>query len=230
MINHKIIIVEDEVLIAEDLKDILITLGFVNTYLAHDKKSGIELIDKIKPHLVLLDIRMEQELDGLDIANYINENHQMPFIFITAHSDMHTIKEIVKTSPAGYITKPFKKTDLYATINIALEKQLSKKQTQLKLKDGYETMVINHTDINYIESDGNYVTIFTTQKKYLSRQTLDSILSEINSSLFFKTHRSYVINMSKVQSYSKKDVTINNNVIPLSRNLVDDFEMKFKAI
>lgn len=230
MEQHKILIIEDEILIAEDLKDILESFGFKHIFLAHEKKEGIALIEKINPDVVLLDIRMNKEFDGLEIGGLIHNKFHIPFIYITAHSDINTIKEIVKTNPTGYITKPFKKSDLFANINLALSHKITIQSGQLKLKEGYETFLLNHSDINYIESDGNYVTIYGVQKKHLSRQSLESIYEELNSNLFFKTHRSYIVNLSKVKRYSKKDIILNDDVtIPLSRNLVNEFENCIKA-
>ena len=100
-----------------------------------------------------------------------------------------------------------------------------------KLKDGHEIVLIPFADINYIESDGNYVIIYCTSKKYLSRQKLESIYEELNSPIFCKAHRNYIVNMGKVQRYSKKDIILlNNTVIPLSRSLVDDFEKRTKLV
>ena len=231
MEKTKILIVDDEVLIAEDLKDILKSFGFKKTELCHDKESAIRMLHSFLPDVVLLDIRMERELDGLEIGEYIKSNFNTPFIFITAHSDVAMIKEIVKTKPAGYITKPFKKSDLFANINLALE-QLRNKQSakkQLQLKDGYKTLLVDFDEINYIESEGNYLNIFCDSRKLLSRQSLDSILEELDRDMFFKIHRSYIVNLKKITMYSKKEVNIKDLAIPISRNCVQEFEKKMNS-
>lgn len=231
MDTHKILIIEDEVLIAEDLKDMLVSFGFTTIFLAHDKSDGIALLESTMPDLVLLDIRMKHELDGLDIGNLINEKYQIPFIYITAHSDINTIREIVKTNPTGYITKPFKKSDLFANINLALSQKATKTNTQLVFKDGANTVFINYEDIYYIESENNYLTIFCVSKKYMCRQTIETFLDELTSPMFFKPHRSYIVNLSNVVSYSKKDITLSNHkVIPLSRSSSEDFEKQLKLV
>jgi DNA-binding LytR/AlgR family response regulator len=217
----KILIVEDEVLIAEDLKDILKTFGLKKIEMVHDKASALENLRLTKPDIALIDIRMEKELDGLEIGEFIQNNYKLPFIFITAHSDIEMIKKIIKTKPVGYITKPFKKSDLFANINLAIEQLTT--NNKLFIKDGYSTHVINISEILYIESEGNYINIFTSNKKYLSRQNMESILLDIDSNDFLKIHRSYVVNLNKVKKYSSKEVIINEIMLPISKTFYDVF-------
>lgn len=221
MEHIKILIVEDEVLIAEDLKDILKTFGLKKIEMVHDKTSALENLRLNKPDIAILDIRMEKELDGLEIGEFIQNNYKLPFIFITAHSDIEMIKKIIKTKPVGYITKPFKKSDLFANINLAIEQLTT--NNKLFIKDGYSTHVININEIVYIESEGNYINIFTSGKKYLSRQNMESVLLDLDSNDFLKIHRSYIINLNKVKKYSSKEVIINEITLPISKTFYDVF-------
>ncbi len=221
----KILIVDDEILIAEDLKDILLSLEFENIELAHDKLEAIAKLKLLNPDLVLLDIRMERELDGLEIAEYINSNNKIPFIYITAHSDVEMIKKIVKTKPSGYITKPVKKSDLYASIYVVCEKQ---NKSKIILKDGYKNIIINMDDINYIESEGNYINVFGDSKKIVSRQSIDGFLKELDETMFLRIHRSYIVNIKKVSKFSKKELIIGTTTLPISRNYIDIFEARIK--
>lgn len=224
MENIAVLIVDDEVLIAEDLKDSLLSFGIKKIDMAHDKKSAIETLKQFDPDIILLDIRMENETDGLEIGNYIAENTQKPFIYITAHSDVKMIANIIKTNPVAYITKPIKKSDLYASIGLAVKKIRLAEKNRLKIKDGHSTVLIPHNTILYIKSDGNYVDIYCDTKKYSIRQSLDSLVSELDSSIFFKIHRSYVVNTSKIVRFSKKEVVINSTSLPVSRNLNKELE------
>ena len=196
--------------------------------MVHDKASALEHLRLNKPDIAILDIRMEKELDGLEIGEYIQNNYKLPFIFITAHSDIEMIKKIIKTKPVGYITKPFKKSDLFANINLAIEQLTT--NNKLFVKDGYSTHVININEIVYIESEGNYITIFTSGRKYLSRQNMESILLDLDSNDFLKIHRSYVVNLKKVKKYSSKEVIINEITLPISKTFYDVFIEKMKKI
>jgi len=226
MKSMKILIVEDEILIAEDLKDNLVSFGHDTVEMAHNKKDAIALVQTYDPDLVLLDVRMENERDGIDIGEYISANFQKPFIYITAHSDVNMVKEIVKTKPAGYITKPVKKSDLFAAISLVSEQLAVKENNVFKIKDGYSTVIIPIDSIIYVESEGNYVNIFCDEKKYVARQSLESIIDELPDSNFFRIHRSYLINIKKVSKFSRKEVDMGKIVLPISRNLADDFTLR----
>lgn len=228
MENQKILIVDDEVLIAEDLKDILESFGYKEIYLAHSKNEAIKQLEKLNPDIALLDIRMENELDGLELGEYINANHRIPFIYITAHSDIAMIKNIVKTKPAGYITKPFKKSDLFASLNLVAGNLEKTKNNSLLIKDGYKTLIIPFDDIFYIEGEGNYINIFCQSRKAVSRQSLDSIMEQLDPETFYRIHRSYIINMFKTAAYSKKEVDIHGSKLPVSRNIADEFDTAMK--
>jgi two-component system, LytTR family, response regulator LytT len=162
MEHLKILIVEDEVLIAEDLKDTLVEFGITKIEMAHNKIIAMQYIHSFIPDIVLLDIRMKNELDGLDVGKYLMRETTIPFIYITAHSDVAMIKDIIKTKPISYITKPFKESDLFASINLAME-QLQKQapvKKQIKLDTGKSINMVEIDDIQYIESERNYITVY----------------------------------------------------------------------
>lgn len=112
----KFLIIEDEIMIAEVLKDYLISFGYSQIQMVHDKPSALILINSFKPDIILLDIRMERERVGLEIGTFLNQKSNASFIYITAHSDTEILMEIMATNPAGYLNKPIKKSDLLATI------------------------------------------------------------------------------------------------------------------
>lgn len=229
MNNLKILIVEDEVLIAEDLKDMLISFGIDDIEMAHDKGAALETLETFKPDVVLLDIRMEKETDGIEIGEHISKNYQKPFIYITAHSDVEMIRRIVKTKPLAYITKPVKKSDLFASISLAQEQMKGATNATLKIKDGFSTLVIPIDVILYVESEGNYINIYCDKKRHVSRQSLDSIAEELGNHLFFRTHRSYLVNVARITSYSRKEVVLGDVILPISRNVADEFQQFMNA-
>jgi two-component system, LytTR family, response regulator LytT len=229
--NFKILIVDDEVLIAEFLKDELLALGYDNIELAHHKQQALLKIIEFNPQLILLDIRMKTEREGIEIADEINKSYNIPFIFITAHSDKDIVKQALATKPVGYITKPFKKIDVYAAVHLAetnSEKQTTKTR-QLIIKDGTNNTLIPFNDITFIEGEGNYVTIYYDDKKQLSRQSLEGTMKDLDDERFFKLHRSFIINLNKVTSFTKKNVIIMDKSIPISRAALADFELAMKT-
>lgn len=215
--KFKILIVEDEVLIAEVLKDELVSLGYENIILTHNKNQAYLKLNEYKPDLVLLDIRMKSEQEGIEIAREINTKYKIPFIFITAHSDKHILQTALETNPAGYITKPFKQIDVYAAIKIVENKPENIKEEYLVFKDNYADVKLSVNEILYVQSDDNYIHIYTLAKRYMIRNTLSWFKDNTSNSLFHQTHRSYIVNVSKITKSNSKFVWINSVQIPVSR-------------
>jgi len=120
MSEFKILIVEDEVFIAEDLRDTLEELGYEVCSVCYDSEKAAKELYRCVPDLVMLDITIRGQKDGIQLAEIINEHHQMPFIYLTSHSDKETLRRAKHTRPRGYIVKPFKESDLASSIEIAL--------------------------------------------------------------------------------------------------------------
>lgn len=121
--KNRILIVEDEGIVARYIADRLERLGY---YVPTTVSSGTEAITAAKtekPDLILMDIMIEGELDGVDTANIIRDKFGIPIIFLTAYSDSKTLSRAKVTSPYGYILKPFNERELHITIEIALEKR-----------------------------------------------------------------------------------------------------------
>jgi len=219
-----ILIVDDEVLIAEFLKDILQSFSFQHIRLAHSSVQATTEIEKLKPSLILLDIRMTTKIEGIVLAEKINELYQVPFIFITAHSDTEILHKALSTKPKGYITKPIKKADVYAAVQLALSNTESvNAQATLAFKDGHSIFNIPTSIILYAKSEGNYLDVVTDKKVYTIRYSLQWLIENLPVNEFKKVHRSYVVNSKKVTQVTSKSVFINNIEIPLSRNVELDF-------
>ncbi len=213
----KILIVEDEVLIAEQIKLYLVGFGFSQIFLAHTKKMAIQMIDHIEPDLVLLDLHLQQPRDGLEISQYIDAIENLPYIFITANADLLIIQEAIQTKATNYLTKPYKKSDLFASIQIALKSKEKPENSFLLIKENNTNLKITFTDILYIESNSNYINIFTKSQKIVARQSLEWAEMELPENLFKRIHRSYIVNLMAVQRTNSKSVFIGDIEIPISR-------------
>lgn len=213
----KILVIDDEVLIAELIKSYLVSFGFSEIYLAHTKKTAIEAIDHIHPDLVLLDLHLLNPKDGLDIAKRIDENGGLPYIFITANADMFIIQEAIHTRASGYITKPVKKSDLFAAIQIALKSNNQPETSFLVIRENNTNVKIGYDDILYIESNSNYIYIYTRTQKLVTRQSLEWAEKELPGNQFMRIHRSYMVNIRAVQRAHTRSVFIGEVEIPISR-------------
>ncbi len=218
MNTAKILIVEDEVLIAEHIKDLLKSFGLQEIYLAHNYLLAVAAIDNINPSIVLLDIRLKEPTDGIRLAKLLDEKGGIPYIFISANVDLLVIQEATYTNAAAYITKPLKKSDLFAAIQIALKQHNRNEEKFLIVKDSYANVQINLRDILFIEGSGNYINIHTPKQKFVVRKSMDWVDSELPDLPFIRVHRSFIINTQHVQKITAKSVFINDTDIPISRS------------
>ncbi len=221
--NSKLLIVDDEGVIAEHLKVILESMDFTNIFICNDKESTLEYLENHNPDLVLLDIRMKHELDGIEIAQFIINERTFPFIFITAHSDSEIVQKALATKPAAYITKPFKKVDVLTAIEIALVNKLENESSAyLIFKDGYDDVRILFDSIIYVESEGNYIDIITDSKRFTLRKSLLWFEENSSKEQFVRIHRSYLINRNKILKLSSLEVTLSSISLPVSRKYLND--------
>jgi DNA-binding LytR/AlgR family response regulator len=223
MTSIGILIVDDEVLIAEYLKDILVSLDMNQVRMAHERQQAMEMITLFRPDIILLDIKMDSDRTGITMAEEIGRLYQIPVIFITAYSDRETITAALNTKPAAYITKPFKKMDIYAAVSIVIKERDEKNKSYFVFRDGYTTVRLLISEIIYFEGMGNYVIVVTKDKKYSIRETLYWCLEKLPLNKFVQTHRSYIVNLDKIEKSSTRHVIANGNVIPVSRNRRKDF-------
>ena len=120
--NHqiRILVVEDEPLIAEDIRDILESIDFTVSGVAYNSEAALAELSHNPPDMVLLDVNLGSELDGIEIASLINKQYGIPFVYITSYADRATLERAKHTQPMGYIVKPFDEKDLFSTLEIAL--------------------------------------------------------------------------------------------------------------
>lgn len=116
----KILIVEDEPLIARNIAMYLRNHDYEVSGIAHDPDEALYQLKRNPPDFAILDINLEAEQDGIQIGEYIHRNCFIPFVFLTSYSDKSTLERAKQTSPHGFIVKPFNEKTLYATIEIAL--------------------------------------------------------------------------------------------------------------
>jgi diguanylate cyclase (GGDEF)-like protein len=117
-----ILLVEDEGLIARDLEDTLTRLGYRVSGIASEGTEAIEMARELHPQLVVMDVSLRGDVDGIEAACAIQEDAPVPVIFLTGHSDTETLQRAVLTGPLGYLIKPFQEDDLRAAIEVAIHK------------------------------------------------------------------------------------------------------------
>lgn len=115
-----LVIVEDEALIAEELQDRLSRLGFETVAVADSAAEAIQAVERHRPALVLMDIRLKGPGDGIEAAGYLRRHLKVPVVFLTAHSDPATLVRVKESAPFGYVLKPFKEPELFIALEMAI--------------------------------------------------------------------------------------------------------------
>ena len=120
MSELKILIIEDEPVIAENISMYLNNADFTVSGIAYDDEEAVNQLRNNTPDAVILDINLDSAIDGIQIADFINKNFQLPFLFLTSYSDKETLQRAKVVEPSGYIVKPFNGQTLLASLEIAI--------------------------------------------------------------------------------------------------------------
>ncbi len=118
--STKILIVEDEFIIAADIEEKLRKAGFTVVGISYSGEDAIEKVKKKKPDLVLMDIQLSGDMDGIEAANEITHKYKIPVIYLTSHTDSLTFSKAMKAEPDNYLIKPFDENELKSAIEISL--------------------------------------------------------------------------------------------------------------
>ena len=143
---HRILVVEDQRLIAADIENTLKKLGYVVVGNVSSGEDAISTSDQVRPELVLMDVRLRGEMDGIHAAEIIRDRFNVPVVFLTAYADEETILRATKTTPFGYLVKPFNERELRATIEIAfythrMERTLADERAKRRAAEEFKILV-----------------------------------------------------------------------------------------
>lgn len=244
-----ILIVEDEVLIAQDLKEILEEVGYTNILKARKYETAVEILNTNNIDIALLDINLNDSKSGIDLGAYIHQRLKIPFIYITSYSDSATIASVKQTQPSAFLLKPYSKELLLASIEIALfnyasnqnaaDKIIDEKlddtsnndliiNNQLLVKDSHRFIKVLLDDILWFESDKNYIEVKTVQKKHLIRSSLKRLQELLPADKFVKCNKQFIANIQQVDSFSANSIIIKGYQVSISRNEQTDVLKKLK--
>lgn len=162
MSKIKILVVEDESIVAKDIQNTLIRLGYDVPATASNALSAFQKLEDIQPDLVFLDIKLKGDIDGIQIAEKIKNTYDIPVIFLTSFVDKGTLDRAKVTEPYGYIVKPFNESDLQTTVEMALYKFEKDKETKYS-KERYENALLSLEEAIFI-LDTNYKITFINPK------------------------------------------------------------------
>lgn len=236
----KILVVEDEIIIADNICDTLEMLGYEVLEPAINYTEAIETIEETRPDIAILDIQLSGKKTGIDLAETIRNNYDFPFIFLTSNADPLTVSQAKKVMPPAYLIKPFTKDELYSSIEIALfnySKKIGEANTEnLIIKDAFfikeknAFIKLKFEDILFIKSEHVYAEIqLKNNQKHLIRGNLNQIITKL-SSKFIRLHRSYIINLEYLDQIDNNAVIIQNTSIPIGRKYKEQLLAKINLL
>ncbi len=219
-----ILIIEDEPIIADDIAMILEKNGYQISSIEDNSLDALDHLEQNNVDLVLLDINIEGDRDGIWLAHQIKKQYEIPRVFLTSYYDRKTLERAKETGPSGYIVKPYDEGDLVANITLALVKNDDRQVSESDkffVRDKGELKAIETVDILYAESDNNYTNIYTLDRKFVVTHTLKSVEEKLIGKGFIRSHKSYLVNFQKVNSISEGYVFIDQTKLPIGRTYRD---------
>lgn len=250
MADISILIVEDEELYADKMEMQLDKLGYCHQATVDNSEAAFREIERNLPDLILMDVNIQGDYDGIELADKIHEKVLVPVIFITSLKDDMTFRRAKRTNPVAFLTKPFDEIQLQRTIELAIS-QLDKSselessnladeelvevftQSHFFIKNRQKLEKVLFTDIIYIKADGRYTQIITQEKKYLIRKSFQEIQERLHPGQFVQSHRSYAVNLKMVSSVDLSEMVVylgSQNQAPLSKRMKYDFLDRLETI
>ena len=243
-----VLIVEDEFLTADTIREYLLELGHGVSGMARDADEALSILDKGETNMALLDLNIQGSRDGIWLASTIKETYGIPFIFLTAYSDERTVMSAVETQPFGYLVKPFTKMDIYTSLEVARQNYLqitppselkitvASRDKPLSLKDHlfmkeknlYSKVQVS--DIVYVKSELKYIELFLLEKRYVIRYSLSDFLALMPVEQFIQVHRSYVVNKNYVDHIGGNYILVNGTEIPISTKRKEEVFTRFNFL
>lgn len=239
-----LLVIEDEAILAMTLCDHLEAEGYRVVGIANNGLKAIDLFQHNEVDLILCDITIKGDFDGIETARRINAIRNVPVIYLTAYSDSETVARAKQTFPAAYLTKPYDLMNLRLAIEIALnngtrpahtgmptatEPMASAREMILKsgqhifVRQGYQFVKINLSDIHVLEAEDIYTTFLTASKKYSLRMPLTTVLEKLDHPHLVRVHRSYAVNTGLVDTFDETEIRIAERIVPLGRHYKEQF-------
>jgi DNA-binding LytR/AlgR family response regulator len=231
----KILIVEDETIIAARISLELDELGYEVTGVATRAEQALSHCQESPPDIVLLDINLKGKMDGVELAKELNQHQNIPIVYLTANADEATFNRAKSTLPYAFITKPYKKLDLQRALELVVSRlnaEKSETNTEkssdapyilsdrifVRHKDRMVKVVIE--DILFVKADGSYCLITTEENEYILTVPLKTLEESLPGSSFMRVHRSYLVNLNKIEALNDNQEYLSlggNKHVPVSR-------------
>lgn len=241
MEGASILVVEDEMIIAADISMALEEAGYEVAGIFPKGELALESAKLEKPDLVMMDINLKGDIDGIETAKIFWHKMGIPVIFLTANTDKATFERAKVAEPFGFIAKPFDHDDLERVIELAFIRlgrmEVSTPNvsaTQLEgcifVKHKDKMVRVNLDDIVYIQAEDTYCNIHTKDRSYLQSNTLKSVEQALAHPDFMRIHRSYVINLRMLEALGEVYAQVGGKELPVSKSRRSELMEKLRML
>ncbi len=239
----RILIVEDDMIIAANISLQLSKLGYEVTGIESRGEDAINHAKENHPDIILMDINLKGKLDGIETAKSIKHFFDIPFIYLTANSDEASFQKAKETHPYAFISKPFNKLNLERTIALVVgkitEENMKEKNSagvvealedRIFIRSQSKLIKVMLDEILYIEAERNYCNIITADRNFTITSPLNAFFEKMVSKDFLRVHRSYVVNIKKLDAVADAHLEINKKIIPFSRMYKEDLMNSIRKV
>ncbi len=243
MDKTRILIVEDDMIIAANISLQLSNLGYEVTGIETKAEEAIHHAMETKPDMILMDIQLKGKSNGIDAANAIRKYLDIPLIYLTANVDDATFQKAKETRPFAFIAKPFTNLNLERTIALVEDKVKEKRENvsaentfvdsqedRIFIRNNNKLIKVMLDDILYIEADRNYCKIITTSQTYMVVSPMNKLCDKIDSRNFVRIHRSFVVNFSKLDAVAESYVEVKGKLIPIGKQYKEDLHKMLNKV
>lgn len=245
-----VLVVEDESIVSKDIQHSLKKLGYDVVGSAPSGEKAVELALDLKPNVILMDIMLKGEMNGIEASTEIKKSLNVPIIFLTAYADENTLEKAKITEPYAYIIKPFKEIDLHTSIEMALYKH-GKEMEVLKERDMLYSIVenkdskefifvksnsrlvkLNTQDIYFVEALKDYVVINTQGARFTIHSTMKDIEKKLPEQQFLRVHRSFIVRLDKIATIEQPNIILENDkkIIPIGGSYKEELVNRINLI
>lgn len=242
----KILVVEDEMIIGANISLQLTALGYEVSGIVPRGEDALLHLKENQPDIVLMDINLKGKMDGVETGLLMQQEHDIPIIYLTANADQANFERAKETHPYAFISKPFKKLDLQRAVELTVARLLTEKSEDksrhlkndlpLVIRDciyvrHHEKMVkVPIQEIFYIEAERNYCRIHTKEKEYLQVMTLKDMEEKLPQNHFLRIHRSFMVNLSQIDEVATDHVVVHRKAIPFSKSFREELLKRLQTL
>ncbi len=227
--KYKVLVVEDDDSIS-NVVELNLRLDGYEVFLAADGEEGLAMVEEVEPDLVILDVMMPK-IDGWEVLMRLRqqpETRDIPVIMLTAMGDEQSKVMGLRGGADDYVAKPFSPLELTARVKVILDRvgrqqraagqeegdEAPIKLEQIPVQKGDTIILVPKEDIYYIDTKYEYANIHTYSDSYLTTYSLTELEKSLDRKMFFRTHRSFIVNLKKVKEIIK--ISRNSLIVALN--------------